>query len=55
MNVSHTAPSWLRQPEKASGVLTVVAMLAAFAMVNSPLRQVYQLVHHTPVSVFSQP
>jgi NhaA family Na+:H+ antiporter len=44
-------PGWLQQPEKASGLLTVVAMLAAFAMVNSPLQPIYQLVHHTPVSV----
>lgn len=43
--------AWLQQPEKASGPLTVGAMLVAFAMVNSPLRPTYQLVHHTPVAV----
>lgn len=43
--------AWLQQPEKASGPLTVTAMLVAFAMVNSPLRPAYQLVHHTPVAV----
>jgi Na+/H+ antiporter NhaA len=33
------------------GAATVAAMLAAFAMVNSPLRPTYQLVHHTLVAV----
>jgi len=32
-------------------VLTVGAMLAALAMVNSPLRPLYQLVHHTPLAI----
>ena len=44
-------PAWLQHPEKASGVLTVAAMLVAFAMVNSPLKPLYQLVHHTPLAV----
>jgi len=44
-------PAWLQHPENASGALTVAAMLAAFAMVNSPFRPLYQLVHHTPVAV----
>ena len=43
-------PAWLQHPEKVSGALTVTAMLAAFAMVNSPFRPLYQFVHHTPVS-----
>lgn len=43
--------AWLQQPEKASGPLTVAAMLMAFAIVNSPLRPIYDLVHHTPVAV----
>lgn len=47
----HRITAWLQQPEKASGPLTVAAMLAAFVMVNSPLRPAYQLVHHTPVAV----
>lgn len=47
----HRITAWLQQPEKASGPLTVAAMLAAFAMVNSPLRPTYQLVHHTPVAI----
>ena len=44
-------PAWLRHPEKASGALTVAAMLAAFALVNSPLEPLYQLVHHTPLAI----
>ncbi len=44
-------PAWLQHPEKASGALTVAAMLVAFAMVNSPLKPLYQLVHHTPLAV----
>ena len=44
-------PAWLQHPEKSSGVLTVAAMLVAFAMVNSPLKPLYQLVHHTPLAV----
>ncbi len=49
----HTSrlPAWLRDPDSTSGVLTVAAMLAALAMVNSPLRPLYQLVHHTPFAV----
>lgn len=43
--------AWLQHPEKASGALTVAAMVAAFAIVNSPLRQLYDLVHHTPLAV----
>ena len=49
MGLSLPIPAWLQHPERASGALTVAAMLAAFAMVNSPLRPLYQLVHHTPV------
>lgn len=41
----------LQHPEKTSGPLTVAAMIAAFAMVNSPLRPIYRLVHHTPVAI----
>ncbi|MDW7746782.1 Na+/H+ antiporter NhaA [Halomonas sp.] len=37
--------------ERAAGLVTVGAMLAALILANSPLRDVYQLVHHTPVSV----
>jgi NhaA family Na+:H+ antiporter len=44
-------PSWLRQPEKLSGFLTVLAIALAFAMANSPLRGFYELVHHTPVAL----
>lgn len=37
--------------ERAAGLVTVGAMLAALILANSPLRDFYQLVHHTPVSV----
>lgn len=37
--------------ERAAGLVTVGAMLVALILANSPLRDVYQLVHHTPVSV----
>lgn len=42
--------SWMRQPERLSGALTLVALLLAFAMVNSPMTALYSLVHHTPVA-----
>ena len=42
--------SWIRQPEMPSGALALVAMLFAFAMVNSPMRPLYDLIHHTPVA-----
>lgn len=42
---------WLAQPETLSGVLTVLAIAAALAMANSPLRDLYQAVHHTPVAL----
>lgn len=41
----------LRRPELAAGLLAVGAMLAAFAIANSPLRPLYELVHHTPVAL----
>src|SRR3970282_2022210 len=42
---------WLRQPEKLSGLLTVLAIAAALAIANSPLRGLYEYVHHTPVAL----
>ena len=42
---------WLAQPETLSGALTVLAIAAALAMANSPLRDLYQAVHHTPVAL----
>src|SRR3970282_1379788 len=42
---------WLRQPETLSGLLTVLAIAAALAMANSPLRGLYELGHHTPVAL----
>ncbi len=51
MNLWHRIMTWLQQPDKASGPLTVAAMILAFAMVNSPLQPLYQLIHHTPVAV----
>ena len=37
--------------ERAAGLVTVGAMLVALILANSPLRDFYQLVHHTPVSL----
>lgn len=37
--------------ERLAGLLTVATMLLALALVNSPLEDLYRLVHHTPVSV----
>jgi len=37
--------------ERLAGVLTLVAMLTAFVMANSPFFEAYWFVHHTPVSV----
>jgi len=34
-----------------AGLMTLAAMVAAFLLVNSPARDVYQLVHHLPVTV----
>jgi len=34
-----------------AGLTTLAAMVAAFLLVNSPARDVYQLVHHLPVTV----
>lgn len=42
---------WMQHPEKVSGLLTVLAIAAALAMANSPLRGLYELVHHTPVAI----
>jgi NhaA family Na+:H+ antiporter len=50
MNRDKQTASRIRQPEKLSGALTLVAMLLAFAMVNSPLKSLYDLLHHTPVA-----
>lgn len=43
--------SWLRDPETASGVLTVAAIATALVAVNSPLAPLYGLVHHTPLAL----
>lgn len=34
-----------------AGLLTLTAMLLALVLANSPLRDVYQVVHHLPVMV----
>lgn len=51
MERSSSIPVWVEHPEKASGALTVAAMFAALAMVNSPPAPLYELVHHTPLAV----
>lgn len=45
------APAWFRSLESAAGALTLVAVHAALAMANSPLRGLYEYVHHTPVAL----
>lgn len=35
--------------EQASGVLMLAAMLLALAVANSPLAELYRLIHHLPV------
>lgn len=37
--------------ERASGLLMLAALLAAMAAANSPIKPLYDLVHHTPVHV----
>ncbi|ODV12994.1 MAG: Na+/H+ antiporter NhaA [Rubrivivax sp. SCN 70-15] len=46
------ASSWVsRSPERISGPLTLAAMLVALVTVNSPLRPLYDAIHHTPVGI----
>lgn len=40
-----------QQPEKLSGLLTVLAIAAGLVMANSPLEGLYGLVHHTRVAI----
>lgn len=44
------AVKWVRS-QKAAGLMTLAAMLVAFALANSPAKQWYGLVHHLPVIV----
>jgi len=37
--------------QHVAGLTTLAAMLMAFSLANSPLRDLYQLVHHLPVTV----
>jgi len=37
--------------ERLAGILTLAALVIAFAMANSPLYEAYWFVHHTPVSI----
>ncbi|MES1945176.1 pH-dependent sodium/proton antiporter [Salinisphaera sp. PC39] len=46
-----TAISLRARRERLAGLLTVAAMLLAFALANSPLEDLYRLIHHTPVSI----
>ncbi len=41
----------LSRSKKAAGLITVIAMLLAFAVANSPANEWYQVVHHLPVMV----
>jgi Na+:H+ antiporter, NhaA family len=47
---SQNAVKWVRS-QKAAGLMTLAAMLVAFALANSPAKQWYGLVHHLPVIV----
>lgn len=46
-----SARPWFPSLESASGALTLIAIVAALAMANSPLRGLYEFVHHTPVAL----
>lgn len=46
-----SAMSHRARHERLAGLLTVVAMLLALVLVNSPFEDLYRLVHHIPVSV----
>lgn len=46
-----TAVAWQGAEERAAGLVTVAAMLAALVLANTPMREFYRLAHHTPVSV----
>ena len=41
----------LSRSQTTAGLTTLAAMLLAFSIANSPLRDLYQLVHHLPVTV----
>ncbi len=51
MERAAAARAWFPSLESASGALTLIAILAALAMANSPLRGLYEYVHHTPVAL----
>ena len=37
--------------EQLAGLLTLIAMISAFVIANSPFYEIYWFIHHTPVSV----
>lgn len=41
----------LSRAQTTAGLTTLAAMLLAFILANSPLRELYQVVHHLPVTV----
>ena len=41
----------LSRSRKVAGLATLIAMLLAFVLANSPAQDWYQLVHHLPVMV----
>lgn len=43
--------SKVTETERRAGILTITALIAAFAMANSPLFELYWFVHHAPVSI----
>jgi len=51
MNAANASSATRNRPERTSGLLTLAAMLIAIAMANSPLKAVYDAVHHTSVGL----
>jgi len=39
-------------PNRRAGILTLMALIIAFALANSPLYEAYGFIHHIPVSVY---
>lgn len=46
-----TTPAQQGSEERAAGLVTVAAMFLALVLANTPLREGYRLLHHTPVTL----
>ena len=51
MSAANASSAAMTRPERASGLLTLAAMLVAIVLANSPLKPIYDAVHHTPVGL----